>query len=60
MQFATIIKDGREAKGQILILTNAEAKELYNTQVEYCAQNPRKRKAKAVLKEYEDNLVIWG
>jgi hypothetical protein len=59
MQIAAIIQKGVETGDHIIIVSKAEAKDLYDTQVEYCAQNPKKRKAKTVLKQFEDNFCIW-
>lgn len=59
MKIASIMKNGTDSGEYILILSKIEAQDMRNVYAEYCNQNPRKKKAKNVLKQFDDDLQIW-
>lgn len=59
MQIAEIMTKGESTGKQIMILSKVEAMDLHEIVMTYCEQNKRKRKAKVILKQLDDNFQIY-
>lgn len=59
MQFATIVKDGKNPGSIIIILDNKEARTLYAAFEEYCSKNKGKVIAKKMFKQMETDLECF-
>jgi hypothetical protein len=59
MQTATINKGLTQPGDHIIIAIKEELQDMVSVYTEYCKNNPRKKKVKKVLQQFEDELQIY-
>ena len=59
MIISAIVKNDEIKGDHILILSKEECHLIEEVFTSYCQENKRKKKAKKMSKEFEDNFEIW-
>jgi len=59
MIISSVVKNGKETGDHVLVISRDECQTINTVFTKFCEENKRQKKAKKMLKEFDDNLQIW-
>ena len=59
MIISAIVKNEKQKGDHLLQVSKDEAQLIQSVFTKFCEANKRQKKAKAMLKEFDDNLQVW-